>query len=410
MVVDMSLDDNDNDSSPPLVDSSSDDGGPYGLANPISCDEVSSGEESDTMGSERKCLKSCIRSTVSNEGARGQSSPVSEGVIACEDALPAPPGAVDVSDISDRIIADTGTGNDLIAAEKTYPYASSIVKVKAIKLSTANDRIKANKALRGVVPLLGNQSSSFYILKSCPTAISIGTRVMNEDSSFIWLAGRRPAFVFADGHVAVLSIIHDVPYIDAHAYVTPIEDPSLPLVCGITYESNNGKIALTCEFHPVQGGSCQYDELGCAPAPRQAELREIALPTMQVGGSSSSRDLATPTGIPSTTDRSRVSGDNPVMLVLPTTADARTLYRDHVKAHKSDSGLDLLCVAERNVSPGETVRIGLGIKAVVKEGGQDVGWLVVPRSSLAKTPLRISSGVGVIDASYRGEIFAVFEG
>ena len=97
------------------------------------------------------------------------------------------------------------------------------------------------------------------------------------------------------------------------------------------------------------------------------------------------------------------------MLVLPTTADARILYQDHIKAHKSDSGLDLLCVADCNVPPGEAVRIGLGIKATVQEDGESVGWLVVPRSSLAKTPLRISSSVGVIDASYRGEVFAVFD-
>ena len=42
-------------------------------------------------------------------------------------------------------------------------------------------------------------------------------------------------------------------------------------------------------------------------------------------------------------------------------------------------------------------------------GIQNVGWLLVPRSSLAKTPLHLANGVGVIDAPFRGELVVALD-
>ena len=38
---------------------------------------------------------------------------------------------------------------------------------------------------------------------------------------------------------------------------------------------------------------------------------------------------------------------------------------------------------------------------------QNVGYFLAPRSSISKTPLRMSNSMGIIDAGYRGELIAV---
>jgi dUTP pyrophosphatase len=40
---------------------------------------------------------------------------------------------------------------------------------------------------------------------------------------------------------------------------------------------------------------------------------------------------------------------------------------------------------------------------------KDVSYYLYPRSSLAKTRLRLSNSVGIIDSGYRGEIMAAFD-
>ena len=62
-----------------------------------------------------------------------------------------------------------------------------------------------------------------------------------------------------------------------------------------------------------------------------------------------------------------------------------------------------------NIPAGETKLISLGIKCEAfndknKEG--HVSYYLYPRSSIAKTPLRMSNSVGIIDAGYRGTIMA----
>ena len=41
--------------------------------------------------------------------------------------------------------------------------------------------------------------------------------------------------------------------------------------------------------------------------------------------------------------------------------------------------------------------------------GAPVSWLVMPRSSISKTPLRLANSIGLIDAGYRGEIMAAVD-
>lgn len=121
--------------------------------------------------------------------------------------------------------------------------------------------------------------------------------------------------------------------------------------------------------------------------------------------------------------------------ILPLSDHVRTLYENHGHFHQGDSGLDLFVPVEQTIQPGETGFVPLGIKTAAYrfEAGEDdeqditheavhtepwklhtrthlpCSWLVFPRSSISKTPLRLANSIGLIDAGYRGEIIACLD-
>jgi len=97
------------------------------------------------------------------------------------------------------------------------------------------------------------------------------------------------------------------------------------------------------------------------------------------------------------------------LLVNPLCEEAAELYRAHGQYHKGDSGLDLFCVRDETVPAGETRFIKLGIKVSAWAGAESVSWLLMPRSSISKTPLRLCNSVGLIDAGYRGEVMVAVD-
>ena len=80
------------------------------------------------------------------------------------------------------------------------------------------------------------------------------------------------------------------------------------------------------------------------------------------------------------------------------------LYEGHGYFHKGDAGLDLYILKDQTIKAGETVKIKLGISCENIDGK---GYLLFPRSSISKTPLRVANCIGLIDWGYRGEIMAV---
>ena len=76
-----------------------------------------------------------------------------------------------------------------------------------------------------------------------------------------------------------------------------------------------------------------------------------------------------------------------------------------------DSGLDLYIPKDITISPGETVKIPLGIKCELKNTLTDynMAYFLYPRSSIYKTPLRLANSVGIIDQDYRGELMAIVD-
>ena len=75
----------------------------------------------------------------------------------------------------------------------------------------------------------------------------------------------------------------------------------------------------------------------------------------------------------------------------------------YTKAKRNqDCGLDIP-MSSTVVVPGKqrSFTVHLGIKTQ-----PDHAYMLVPRSSLAKTPLRLANSIGIIDKSYRGELMA----
>jgi len=84
----------------------------------------------------------------------------------------------------------------------------------------------------------------------------------------------------------------------------------------------------------------------------------------------------------------------------------KEMYQTHGHFHEGDAGLDLFIIDEQRIEPGQTVRIKLGISC---ENLDKKPYLLMPRSSISKTPLRLCNAIGLIDAGYRGEIMAAVD-
>lgn len=81
-----------------------------------------------------------------------------------------------------------------------------------------------------------------------------------------------------------------------------------------------------------------------------------------------------------------------------------TEYKD-----RKDSGIDLFCPEDVDIYPGETKMIDFKVKCTMNLGDISTGFLLIPRSSISKTTLRLANSVGVIDVGYRGNIKGVFD-
>ena len=81
------------------------------------------------------------------------------------------------------------------------------------------------------------------------------------------------------------------------------------------------------------------------------------------------------------------------------------MYEEHGQFHVGDAGLDLFVVEKQTIEEGKTGLINLGISCETMEKRP---YLLMPRSSISKTPLMLANSVGIIDSGYRGEIIGAF--
>ena len=94
------------------------------------------------------------------------------------------------------------------------------------------------------------------------------------------------------------------------------------------------------------------------------------------------------------------------LYIKPLNDIALKFYQNHGHFHDGDAGLDLFIINEQTIEPGETTLIHLQIACESSDGRP---YLLMPRSSIAKTPLRLCNSIGLIDGGYRGEIMAVVD-
>lgn len=92
------------------------------------------------------------------------------------------------------------------------------------------------------------------------------------------------------------------------------------------------------------------------------------------------------------------------LLIRPHSETARDFYEHHGHFHDGDAGLDLYVLEDTTFEAGETKPIRFGISCEPDDGR---AYYLFPRSSISKTPLRMSNSIGLIDGGYRGEIMAM---
>lgn len=81
-------------------------------------------------------------------------------------------------------------------------------------------------------------------------------------------------------------------------------------------------------------------------------------------------------------------------------------YKNHKSFYKGDSGLDLFFLEDVTIKAGETKKIPFGIACEMVNNGDNFSYVLMPRSSIVKTPLRMCNSIGMIDAGYRGQLMA----
>ena len=86
--------------------------------------------------------------------------------------------------------------------------------------------------------------------------------------------------------------------------------------------------------------------------------------------------------------------------------EVSSYYKDRNTTYDGDAGMDLYCPHQLIIEPNETLLIKMGIACEMTDEYLPVSFMLVPRSSISKTPLRMSNSIGIIDSGYRGEIMA----
>jgi len=98
------------------------------------------------------------------------------------------------------------------------------------------------------------------------------------------------------------------------------------------------------------------------------------------------------------------------LLVKPLNEELYLKYSNHTHYNQGDSGLDLF-FPEDIVVPANSLgfMVDLQIQSEALNNDQNLSYWLMPRSSISKTPLRMSNSIGLIDAGYRGNIMVALD-
>ncbi len=83
-------------------------------------------------------------------------------------------------------------------------------------------------------------------------------------------------------------------------------------------------------------------------------------------------------------------------------------YKSSSIAYEGDAGIDLYIPETILIPPKSTIGVSFEISCQMKETQTDqfVSYWLIPRSSICKTPLRMSNSIGLIDSGYRNHLKA----
>ena len=102
---------------------------------------------------------------------------MNEGVV----ASPAVEAAVSALELSDKWLCDSGTTFDLVSSNIAQKKPQAIGMAKdPIKMNTANGVYTADRILSMQTPGLGPAGGQAFIMKTTPSALSVGQRVMKH--------------------------------------------------------------------------------------------------------------------------------------------------------------------------------------------------------------------------------------
>jgi dUTP pyrophosphatase len=99
-------------------------------------------------------------------------------------------------------------------------------------------------------------------------------------------------------------------------------------------------------------------------------------------------------------------------------SELKALYEERVSKHNElrDAGFDLICPQDITITAGSIGNaIDLGVCSAASDFAQVgrcqgcMSYYLYPRSSISKTPLRMSNSIGVIDSGYRGKLIGMVD-
>jgi dUTP pyrophosphatase len=110
--------------------------------------------------------------------------------------------------------------------------------------------------------------------------------------------------------------------------------------------------------------------------------------------------------------------ENTLKIYIPYThSTLRMFYMNRITDHNNnlsdcyaDSGFDIGLPTNLILNKHIGNKLSLGIHAAMwSKDGLPQAYYLYPRSSISKTPLRLSNSVGIIDRGYRGELAAMVD-
>lgn len=92
--------------------------------------------------------------------------------------------------------------------------------------------------------------------------------------------------------------------------------------------------------------------------------------------------------------------------VLGPDPDVAELYSDGPVLGRDDAGVDLVFPEDLRLPPNAVTLVDLRVRARALVGGEPEAFLLLPRSSIYRTPLGLAHSIGVIDRGYVGTLKA----